>query len=77
MVSLTSLPPYQDWSNNAIDGGEIRGLSTFYILQNLMFKIKFIESMDTDLLLCDYFDMICGTNTGEYELSRDLEAGSH
>jgi len=38
---------------------------------------QIIKDMNINPLPCDCFDMMCGTNTGEYELSRDLEAGSH
>jgi patatin-like phospholipase/acyl hydrolase len=48
------------------DGGGIRGLSSLFILQNLMQKIKIIENRDTNPLPCDYFDMICGTSTGGF-----------
>jgi hypothetical protein len=41
-----------------------------YILQDLMQKIKFIKGMKDEPLPCDYFDMVCGTGTGGYALSR-------
>ncbi|KAF4598942.1 hypothetical protein EYR38_007355 [Pleurotus pulmonarius] len=44
----------------SIDGGGVRGISSLVILQNIMRKLT-----DTpDVKPCDYFDMICGTNTG-------------
>ena len=42
----------------------MRGLSSLYILQNIMEKIRFIYDLNTEPLPCDYFDMICGTSTG-------------
>jgi len=32
-----------------------------------MEKIKFIHDYEIEPLLCDYFDMICGTSTGGYD----------
>ena len=46
------------------DGGGIRGLSSLFILQNIMEKIRFIHDLGVEPLPCDYFDMICGTSTG-------------
>lgn len=48
----------------SLDGGGIRGLSSLFILQNLMEKIRFIHDLGAEPLPCDYFDMICGTSTG-------------
>ncbi|KAK3325058.1 acyl transferase/acyl hydrolase/lysophospholipase [Apodospora peruviana] len=43
-----------------LDGGGIRGLSSLYILKQLMESID----MEKPPLPCDYFDMIGGTSTG-------------
>ena len=48
------------------DGGGMRSLSSLFILQNIMEKIRFIHNLGTESLPCDYFDMICGTSTGGY-----------
>lgn len=50
------------------DGGGIRGLSSLFILENIMEKIRFIHDLSIEPLPCDYFDMICGTSTGGYPL---------
>lgn len=45
----------------SLDGGGVRGLSTLFILRELMKKI----SQETPPPKpCDYFDMIGGTSTG-------------
>lgn len=46
------------------DGGGIRGLSSLFILENMMQKIKIMGDYEVEPLPCDYFDMICGTSTG-------------
>jgi hypothetical protein len=46
----------------ATDGGGVRGLSSLYILQQLMQRIN----PEAPPRPCDYFDMICGTSTGGY-----------
>jgi hypothetical protein len=51
------------------DGGGIRGLSSLYILQDLMYKIMFVKGLETEPPPCDYFDMMCGTSTGGYVCS--------
>jgi patatin-like phospholipase/acyl hydrolase len=48
------------------DGGGIRGLSSLYILENMMQKIKLMENYDVQPLPCNYFDMICSTSIGGY-----------
>ncbi|KAI8930734.1 hypothetical protein NX059_012342 [Plenodomus lindquistii] len=48
----------------SLDGGGIRGLSSLFILENLMQKIEIIGDLDMEPLPCKYFDMICGTSTG-------------
>lgn len=44
----------------SLDGGGVRGLSSLYILKELMEKIDF----DSPPKPCEFFDMICGTSTG-------------
>jgi patatin-like phospholipase/acyl hydrolase len=46
----------------SLDGGGVRGLSSFYILKKLMETIK----PDRPPKSCEYFDMIGGTSTGGY-----------
>ena len=46
-----------------VDGGGIRGLSSLYILQNLMDKISRLEGRD-GIKPYEYFDLIVGTSTG-------------
>jgi hypothetical protein len=56
------------------DGGGVRGLSSLYILREIMIKIKDldeedgvnerIEEGDALPLPCNYFDFIIGTSTG-------------
>ncbi|KAE8398635.1 acyl transferase/acyl hydrolase/lysophospholipase [Aspergillus pseudonomiae] len=47
----------------SLDGGGIRGLSSLYILQNLMDKISHLEGRD-GIKPYEYFDVIVGTSTG-------------
>lgn len=46
----------------SLDGGGVRGLSSLYILRNLMEKID--PGAEELPKPCDYFDMIGGTSTG-------------
>ncbi|KAF7883637.1 uncharacterized protein EAF02_005557 [Botrytis sinoallii] len=48
----------------SLDGGGIRGLSELIILDEIMNCLKYALKSPVDLLPADYFDMICGTNTG-------------
>ena len=50
----------------AIDGGGVRGLSSLYILQQLMKRIN----PNLPPKPCDCFDIICGTSTGGYVTSQ-------
>lgn len=52
------------------DGGGVRGLSSLYILQQLMQRIN----PEAPPRPCDYFDMICGTSTGGYVTAARLIA---
>ncbi|MBK8501023.1 MAG: patatin-like phospholipase family protein [Saprospiraceae bacterium] len=47
----------------ALDGGGIRGALTLGYLKKIESLLREKEE-DPDLLLCDYFDLICGTSTG-------------
>jgi patatin-like phospholipase/acyl hydrolase len=54
----------------SLDGGGVRGISSLYILKELMAQIK-RQQRDNDhnepileLRPCDVFDLICGTSTG-------------
>ncbi|KAJ7187296.1 FabD lysophospholipase-like protein [Mycena filopes] len=48
----------------SLDGGGIRGLSTLYMLQTLMYRIQREQGLEEMPLPCDYFDLIGGTSTG-------------
>ena len=54
----------------SLDGGGVRGISSLYILKELMAQIarqhRFDHSESPSLSPrpCDYFDLICGTSTG-------------
>ncbi|KAH7344369.1 phospholipase [Pyrenochaeta sp. MPI-SDFR-AT-0127] len=50
----------------ALDGGGVRGLSTLFILQNIMNRLNYIRSRAglQPKKPCDIFDLIGGTSTG-------------
>ena len=54
----------------SLDGGGVRGISTLYILKDLMRQIAREYAAnnpglpDISPLPCNYFDLICGTSTG-------------
>jgi patatin-like phospholipase/acyl hydrolase len=54
----------------SLDGGGIRGISSLYILKEIMAQIKRQQKtangpeLETSLRPCDVFDLICGTSTG-------------
>ena len=54
----------------SLDGGGVRGISTLYILKDLMRQIAREYAAnnpgipDISPLPCEYFDLICGTSTG-------------
>ena len=54
----------------SLDGGGVRGISSLYILKELMAQIArqhrfdHPESPSLSPRPCDYFDLICGTSTG-------------
>jgi patatin-like phospholipase/acyl hydrolase len=53
-----------------LDGGGVRGISSLYILKELMDQVKRQQADDNlsetipDLRPCNVFDLICGTSTG-------------
>ena len=47
-----------------IDGGGIRGLSSLYMLDDIMEEIKKAAKETETPRPCDYFDLIGGTSTG-------------
>jgi len=54
----------------SLDGGGVRGISTLYILKELMRQIAREHDIENPQgpvvspLPCDYFDLICGNSTG-------------
>ena len=54
----------------SLDGGGVRGISSLYILKELMAQIAREHNQenpdrpDLSPLPCEYFDLICGTSTG-------------
>jgi hypothetical protein len=46
------------------DGGGVRGLSSLYILQRLMYRIRPEDDLEKLPKPCDVFDVIVGTSTG-------------
>ena len=54
----------------ALDGGGVRGISTLYILKEIMRQVARNHCTENPQgpkispLPCDYFDLICGTSTG-------------
>lgn len=54
----------------SLDGGGVRGISSLYILKELMAQVARqhrAENPQSPELFprpCDYFDLICGTSTG-------------
>jgi patatin-like phospholipase/acyl hydrolase len=54
----------------SLDGGGVRGISSLYILKELMDQVKRQQADDNlsetipDLRPCNVFDLICGTSTG-------------
>ncbi|RAH64126.1 FabD/lysophospholipase-like protein [Aspergillus aculeatinus CBS 121060] len=48
----------------SLDGGGVRGLSSLYILQQLMLDLQHQSALPTTPKPCDVFDMIAGTSTG-------------
>lgn len=57
-----------------IDGGGVKGLTTLYILQQIMHTIKFKENLESYPQPCDYFDFMGGTSTGGYVLALNLRS---
>jgi patatin-like phospholipase/acyl hydrolase len=55
----------------SLDGGGVRGLSTLYILRDIMSQLNRERGDGDNLKPCDVFDLIGGTSTGGYvEVSR-------
>src|SRR5438045_1936921 len=54
----------------SLDGGGVRGISSLYILKELMaqvarqHRVENQQSPELSPRPCDYFDLICGTSTG-------------
>jgi patatin-like phospholipase/acyl hydrolase len=50
----------------SLDGGGVRGLSTLYILRDIMLQLSLERGSQTILRPCNVFDLIGGTSTGGY-----------
>jgi len=50
----------------SLDGGGVRGLSTLYILRDIMSQLHHERDDGETLKPCDVFDLIGGTSTGGY-----------
>jgi patatin-like phospholipase/acyl hydrolase len=55
----------------ALDGGGVRGISTLFILKELVAQVKRQRDLenpdspeDSVIKPCEIFDLICGTSTG-------------
>ena len=52
----------------SLDGGGVRGISSLYMLKELMDQVKLQLIQDGQPLKtirpCEFFDLICGTSTG-------------
>lgn len=50
----------------SLDGGGVRGLSTLYILKNIMDRLNYERKKDNlpAVKPCEVFDLIGGTSTG-------------
>ena len=54
----------------SLDGGGVRGISSLYILKEIMAQVSRQQAFDNSNepkskpRPCDIFDMICGTSTG-------------
>lgn len=48
----------------SLDGGGVRGLSSLYILKDVMNQLNSERQDGTALKPCDVFDLISGTSTG-------------
>ena len=52
----------------SLDGGGVRGISSLYILKDIMARVKRQAQIDNQPIStvrpCDLFDRICGTSTG-------------
>ena len=49
----------------------MRGLSTLYILERLMYQIRPDDDPKKRLKPCEVFDVIAGTSTGGYSFELD------
>ncbi|KAI4232591.1 MAG: hypothetical protein LQ349_004914 [Xanthoria aureola] len=58
----------------SLDGGGVRGLSSLYILDQIMHSVNTKAKNDPPLNPCEYFDMIGGTNTGGYIAAKNKAA---
>jgi patatin-like phospholipase/acyl hydrolase len=54
----------------SLDGGGVRGISSLYILKELMaqvarqYRVEHPQDSKLSPRPCEYFDLICGTSTG-------------
>jgi hypothetical protein len=57
-------PPWAKLTLGAIDGGDIRDISTLLILQSIMESIRDLLGLSETLRPCEYFSLIGGENAG-------------
>jgi patatin-like phospholipase/acyl hydrolase len=48
----------------SLDGGGVRGLSTLYVLKNIMDRLNYERKPLPPVKPCEVFDLIGGTSTG-------------
>jgi predicted patatin/cPLA2 family phospholipase len=56
----------------SLDGGGLRGMMTLQVLKKIE-KLLQDRFGDTDMRLCDYFDLIAGTSTGAIHRRRPVD----
>jgi patatin-like phospholipase/acyl hydrolase len=63
----------------ALDGGGVRGLSSLFILENIVEQLNFVrkEAGLQPRKPCELFDLIGGTSTGGYVESERVASGTN
>lgn len=57
-------PPQHGWRILSLDGGGIRGLSTLFVIRNLLERVQRRTGLNRMPLPSECFDVICGVGTG-------------